>query len=349
MELSCVNGVRHITCVYRTPRWYASLWLPDGTPFDQSSRKFGDMDLVRKRLARYSSTLTQYGFKKPSLEDIDEGKKYGGSLYRSFEYWAKKGKISGFHGSVANCDGKNVTLSDGSVINDVDIIMCATGFHPDIPILPRDVFKKIYQPELKERRFLLYLLTFVPSMYDQSLAFVGAQPIVESNPTMFELQARLIGHYWSDVNRELPHASEERQNQWIEKNIITLDYSPLLPDICKQSYHIADDIAEFIGCKPKDPEVVSLLEDAGFIPEQYRIEGPHANPNALTRLKWKLEGNFKDTPQNILKHMRVSATTASVNLYFNRFVFSMAKPFLDYQEKKARRVNRDKEIEKQKF
>jgi len=210
-------------------------------------------------------------------------------------------------------------------------------------ILPRDIFQQIYRPEVKERRFLLYLLTFVPGWYNQSLAFIGIQPIVESNPTMFELQGRMIGHYWSGAKSLLPQATEALQQKWIHKNLVQIDYSPLLPDIAKQSYHIADDIAQFIGCKAQNAEIVNLLSEAGFIPEQFRIEGPHKNDRALEILKWKLDNRFKDSPENMLKHMRLTGKVSPIKLYARKCAFTVIKPMLDKEEKKARLLNKEKE------
>jgi dimethylaniline monooxygenase (N-oxide forming) len=345
MELSCLSGAKHITCVYRTPRYYVPMWLPDGTPFEQTSRKYADSSLIRKRLDKGGLQLSRYGFVKPNDAEVASGKmKTGISLCRSFEYWVKTGKIRGCHGTITNCEGKKVTLSDGSVIEDVDTILFTTGFEPDIPILPRDIFQQIYRPEVKERRFLLYLLTFVPGWYNQSLAFIGIQPIVESNPTMFELQSRMIGHFWSGAKTLLPQSTEETQQKWIYTHLIKNDYTPLLPDIAKQSYHIADDIAQFIGCKPQNAEIVNLLEEAGFIPEQYRIEGPHKNEQALALLKWKLDNRFKDSPANMIKHMRLTGKVSPVKLYGRKCLYNIIRPLLDKEEKKARLLNKEKEI-----
>lgn len=344
MELSCLSGAKHITCVYRTPRYYMPMWLPDGTPFEQTSRKYSDPALMRKRFEKGSLQLSRYGFVKPNSADVISGKVFtGASLCRSFGHWVKKGKIRGCHGTITKCEGKTVTLSDGSVVEDVDTILFTTGFEPDVPILPRDIFHQIYRPEVKERRFLLYLLTFVPGWYNQSLSFIGIQPIVESNPTMFELQARMIGHYWSGAKTSLPRETKEAQQKWVDKHLIQIDYAPLLPDIGKQSYHIADDIAQFIGCKAQNPEVVNLLEEAGFIPEQYRIEGPHRNEHALDILKWKLESQFKDSPENMIKHMRLTGQVWPIKYYAFKCVFTVVKPLLDKEEKKARLTHREKE------
>ncbi|ETO18769.1 monooxygenase, partial [Reticulomyxa filosa] len=88
MELSCLSGIKDVTCVYRNPRWYVSLWMPDGTPFEQTSRKFSDFSLTKKRLSKFGYDLTKYGFVKPNDADVNSGKqKTGVSLCRSFDYW----------------------------------------------------------------------------------------------------------------------------------------------------------------------------------------------------------------------------------------------------------------------
>ncbi|ETO04321.1 dimethylaniline monooxygenase, partial [Reticulomyxa filosa] len=207
-------------------------------------------------------------------------------------------------GSIAHIgdNGRDVEISDGTVFKDVSYIIRCGGTVNDIPYLPREIVYRILNAPLSERRFLLFLLTFLPKCYMKSLAFVGIQGIGESFPSQCELQSRLIAFYWANVNdvmNKLDKMTYEEQVHWIDKVLVEMDFFRGFNEIAFTSKIILDEIARIIGVTPdfanfepiKDDVVRQfLIKSKPLYPEKFRLVGPNAQPNLLDSLQQKVLG-----------------------------------------------------------
>ncbi|ETO22367.1 dimethylaniline monooxygenase [Reticulomyxa filosa] len=205
-------------------------------------------------------------------------------------------------GSITHIEhnGQDVRLSDGTVFENVSYIICCNGTINDIPYLPREIVYRILNAPLSERRFLLFLLTFLPKCYMKSLAFVGIQGIGESFPSQCELQSRLIAFYWANVNdvmNKLDKMTYEEQVHWIDKVLVEMDFFTRFNEIAFTSKIILDEIArlievmpDFTNFEPIKDDVVRqfLIKSKPLYPEKFRLVGPNAQPNLLDSLQQKI-------------------------------------------------------------
>ena len=156
--------------------------------------------------------------------------------------------------------------------------MFATGYNSAAPykdILAADVFDQFHRPDIKHKRHLLYLLTFVAGYNTDNLAVVGGNTF--SGAFGYEMQSRLVAQVWTD-NVKIP--SLEEQNKWIKERMIDLDPFWYSSFIAASTY--MDELAEIIGCRPQKedyPEdaqyVYNMLENGGSLfPQQFRLRGP---------------------------------------------------------------------------
>eukprot|EP00483_Globobulimina_turgida_P006531 UN06541 len=188
--------------------------------------------------------LDDYGFVTPNIES--ENFKIG--FCKGLEYFCKQGIVLGIQGEIeAITNGNNIVVNRNVLIENVDIIMFATGY--DIcggykRILDKCVIDRFYKPQIKKIRNLLYLLTFIAGYETDNLAIVGGNNAI--SPTIYELQSRLIAQVWCG-NIDLP--SKQEQCKWIEENLIHHDPFWYIPALACHPY--TDQIAKFIGILPK--------------------------------------------------------------------------------------------------
>lgn len=96
---------------------------------------------------------------------------------------------------ISGCDGKQVTFTDGSIL-EADLIIDCSGFAPEFSFLPKQI-------ALADLHRLIF------DRNDPTLSFVGtARPIVGSVPALAEMQARFIAAVYSGRVR-LPHPDEQ--------------------------------------------------------------------------------------------------------------------------------------------
>jgi len=167
-----------------------------------------------------------------------------------------------------------VVFVDGTTA-DVDTIVLCTGFEP-----PRVDF-------LEERVAIdrLYRSSFSPAI-GPSLAFIGfLRPPLGAIPPMSEMQARWFAQLLSGA-AELP----QRQAMEIEiddvlarRRLYHRSVYDRLPTLVDYSTYM-DGLAALVGCKPRllsllrSPRLMYKVYTAPFSGAQYRLRGPHAQP-----------------------------------------------------------------------
>ncbi|XP_023284499.1 dimethylaniline monooxygenase [N-oxide-forming] 5-like [Seriola lalandi dorsalis] len=171
--------------------------------------------------------------------------------------------------------GSSVVFVDESVINEVDVVVFATGYNYSFPFLP---------PALQAKcgyRLRLYKHVFPPGLTRPTLAVVGFIHGLGAINPLAEMQARWATRVFKGLSA-LP--SEETMVEEIQKdttgmhqrfscsdrNPLQVDYIPYL-----------DSLAEQVGARPnipwllmKDPRLALQVLLGPCTPYQYRLEGP---------------------------------------------------------------------------
>ena len=176
-------------------------------------------------------------------------------------------------------DNSSVKFADGTVVKNIDAIVCNTGFTRSYEFL-QDGFENV---SFKSSRSL-FLHMFHPDL-DATFSFVGwVRPAEGGVPALSEMQARylarLLSHETSlpsDLKtRAAAEAQEERERFHIVPHLDTLCHYPTM----------MERIAELVGCKPNmlwilltDPILWYKLWFGSHQSAVYRLYGPGACPD----------------------------------------------------------------------
>ncbi|XP_018525669.1 flavin-containing monooxygenase 5 [Lates calcarifer] len=171
--------------------------------------------------------------------------------------------------------GSSVVFTDGSVINNVDVVVFATGYNYSFPFLPSALQAK------SGYRLLLYKHVFPPALTQPTLAVVGFIHGFGAVNPLAEMQARWATRVFKGLST-LP--SEERIIKEIQKDTKTMHQSfacsernPLQVDYIPY----LDSLAEQVGARPnilwllmKDPRLALQVWLGPCTSYQYRLTGP---------------------------------------------------------------------------
>jgi dimethylaniline monooxygenase (N-oxide forming) len=174
-------------------------------------------------------------------------------------------------------DGARFT--DGTEVK-ADVILFCTGYKPRFPFMDesygdfRDAYKNC----------------FVPSVGHTLCLIGGARPAFGSIPPVAEMQARWFALLVSG-KRTLP--SEEEMREQIQMNVDMVSRNFFA--IAKRLHYLIDypaymdDLGGIVGCKPslsklmRKPRLLKKVFCCPLISAQYRLEGPHANPEVAEK------------------------------------------------------------------
>jgi dimethylaniline monooxygenase (N-oxide forming) len=183
-------------------------------------------------------------------------------------------------GAISAVTQRGVVFVDGSTA-DVDVIVLCTGFERasapfiSVRIDLEKLYKNCFDPNWRER-----------------LAFIGfVRPSIGAIPPLAEMQARWFAQLCSG-NVHLPPVAQMQDH--IEGEVAARKrYHRLvfhrLPHLVDFSTYL-DDVAEMIGCKPRlidllrRPKLLYKLYTTAFSGVQYRLRGPHAEPELAARI-----------------------------------------------------------------
>ena len=207
---------------------------------------------------------------------------------------------------ICHFEGRNVHFVDGSVVENVDAVIAATGFKVDIPVLKDEELKMKYSHPR-------HLWNNMVAVDEKELFVVGfCRPHQINLITCCEMQARTLSQIISG-NKSFP--SDEVMKIEIEHTIAHMahtferGYKALVDFI-----PFNDKMANFIGCAPNmlklfftDIRMWIHMVFAPIQPCQYRLTGPGAN-HKLARdtimkspyYKWPKERIARDTNNFLL-------------------------------------------------
>ncbi|KAK7095176.1 flavin-containing monooxygenase 5-like [Littorina saxatilis] len=223
--------------------------------------------------------------------------------------------------NVQRVTSRAVEFADGSVEDDVDVIILATGYVFGFPFIDTSIL------DVQENKIELYKFVFPPDLAHPTLAIIGCiQPLGAIMP-ISEMQSRLAAgvikgsltlpsrdDMWSDVRRK----QEELKRQYVEsqRHTIMVDFLPFM-----------DELAELVGCKPnigqlmmRDPRLAIQVMFGPCSPYQFRLTGPGAWTGARDAIltQWQRVVSHLHTRQLPSSDIK---STASVSISIATVVF----------------------------
>ncbi|MEQ2188252.1 hypothetical protein GOODEAATRI_013132, partial [Goodea atripinnis] len=170
-----------------------------------------------------------------------------------------KPNIRRFHGS-------NVEFDDGSIVDDVDLVVFATGYNFSFPFLASNVVP------VSENQTSLYKYVFPPELDRPTLAIIGlVQPLGAIMP-ISEMQARWATRVFKALGYVLHILNSCFVIRYVssQRHTIQVDYIDYM-----------DEIADLVGVRPRisrllltDPRLGLNLLLGPCTPYQYRLRGP---------------------------------------------------------------------------
>ncbi|XP_048738339.2 flavin-containing monooxygenase 5-like [Ostrea edulis] len=169
-----------------------------------------------------------------------------------------------------------VEFDDGSCLENVDVVILATGYDYGYPFIDKDVV------DIRENVIDFYLYEFLPDLEKQTMAFIGCYQPTGAIMPIAEMQCRYAmqvfkgekilpnpDKMWGDIQRRRTAMKNRYVNT--QRHTIQVDYVPFL-----------DEMAVKVGCKPNllkfaltDPVFFLKLVFGPCTAYQFRLSGPH--------------------------------------------------------------------------
>uniref|UniRef100_A0A3Q3VS32 Flavin-containing monooxygenase n=1 Tax=Mola mola TaxID=94237 RepID=A0A3Q3VS32_MOLML len=167
--------------------------------------------------------------------------------------------------NVRRFQGSSVEFDDGSVVEDVDLVVFATGYRFAFPFLASHVIS------VTQNKVSLYKYVFPPELDRPTLAIIGlVQPIGATMPVS-EMQPDGPPRVFKGKT-----CSAQKKYVTCQRHTIQVDY-----------INYMDEIAELVGVRPNflrllltDPRLGLSVTFGPCTPYQYRLRGPGKWPRA---------------------------------------------------------------------
>uniref|UniRef100_A0A1A7YM31 Flavin-containing monooxygenase n=1 Tax=Iconisemion striatum TaxID=60296 RepID=A0A1A7YM31_9TELE len=177
--------------------------------------------------------------------------------------------------NIRRFQGSRVEFEDGSIVEDVDLVVFATGYKFSYPFLTSSVVS------VTENKASLYKYVFPPELDHPTLAIIGlVQPLGAIMP-ISEMQARWATRVFKDCIKLPPSAAMLRdvkcKQEAMAKRYVTSPRHTIQVDYVDYM----DQIAELVGVRPRitrmlltDPQLGLKVMFGPCTPYQYRLRGP---------------------------------------------------------------------------
>ncbi|XP_076583172.1 flavin-containing monooxygenase 5-like [Chaetodon auriga] len=225
--------------------------------------------------------------------------------------------------NIRRFQGSSVEFDDGSVVEDVDLVVFATGYTFSFPFLSS------YVVSVSENKASLYKYVFPPELDRPTLAIIGlVQPLGAIMP-ISEMQARWATRVFKGCIK-LPSATAMLKDVKYKQEAMAKTYITSQRHTIQVVYAIyMHEIADLIGARPSIPRLLLTDPRVGLnvllgpcTPYQYRLRGPGkwagARQAILTqweRIAWPMQTRPCDEPQYKRSFMwPLIVSTAAVGL-----------------------------------
>ncbi|XP_067662264.1 flavin-containing monooxygenase 5-like [Haliotis asinina] len=193
-----------------------------------------------------------------------------------------------------------VEFVDGTVEDDIDVIILATGYIFGFPFIDKSVI------DVQKNRVNMFKYMFPPDLPKQTLVVIGClQPFGAIMP-LAELQCRLATRVfkgicslpskyemWADIRKK--EANMAARYVESQRHTIQVDYVDFM-----------DELSELVGCRPNigrllliDPKLGLKCFFGPTTPYQYRLRGPgkwSGARDAIMTQTYRMEYPFKTKP-----------------------------------------------------
>ncbi|XP_049444135.1 flavin-containing monooxygenase 5-like isoform X2 [Epinephelus fuscoguttatus] len=177
--------------------------------------------------------------------------------------------------NIRRFQGSSVEFDDGSVVEDVDLVVFATGYKFSFPFLASHVVS------VSQNKASLYKYVFPPEMDRPTLAIIGlVQPLGAIMP-ISEMQARWATRVFKGCIK-LPSVASMLKDVECKKETMARRYVTSQRHTIQVDYvNHMDEIAELVGVRPNflkllltDPRLGLTVMFGPSTPYQYRLKGP---------------------------------------------------------------------------
>jgi dimethylaniline monooxygenase (N-oxide forming) len=151
---------------------------------------------------------------------------------------------------IQSIEGNTVTFKDG-LSEAFDIVICATGYHTDLSVVPEEIRSKVMyeSPVTGKRQPALYKWTLVPRY--QTFAFAGQHSGIGPNWPAIEMCSRYVAKVFAG---DVPRPSEERIDAGAEAFRRFRDENPWHQQ--ELSLLVQELLAEEIGVAPSKVDAI---------------------------------------------------------------------------------------------
>nr|XP_057929034.1 flavin-containing monooxygenase 5-like [Doryrhamphus excisus]XP_057929035.1 flavin-containing monooxygenase 5-like [Doryrhamphus excisus] len=171
--------------------------------------------------------------------------------------------------------GSSVEFDDGSIVEDVDLVVFATGYRFSFPFLASHVVS------VSSNKASLYKYVFPPELDHPTLAIIGlVQPLGAIMP-ISEMQARWATRVFKGCIK-LPSVADMMDDIQCKEDTMAKRYVTSQRHTIQVDYNVyMDEIAVFLGVRPNiprllltDPRLALNVLFGPVTPYQYRLKGP---------------------------------------------------------------------------
>ena len=230
--------------------------------------------LLRDRVLRVAGNPADFGAPEPDVDFLVAGH----SLSQDYLAQVRAGSIR-CRPAIVSTLGDQVSFADGSQ-EEVDTIVCATGYRLDLPYLSDDVLST-FGAELR-----LHHRTVHPDL--PGLGLTGQFALQGPYFPLLELQARLIVNSWCG-SAAAPDLRADRES------------IAVAPPPVESHNVLALALADAAGVAPDvrgRPELAEALLFGPMLPARYRLDGPGARPDAVELFRDQLAGSPRATVES---------------------------------------------------
>jgi len=208
---------------------------------------------------------------------------------------------------VRRINKRSVEFTDGTIEEDIDTIVCCTGYKPDYSFLDKssvDYYKDG-----------LYKRVFPPTLEKPTLSFIGSIYVQGGIIPACEIQARWAVHVFNGHDKLPSKEDQVAQVAAYKKEAIERWSVTQYQDMFVKHIEYMDDIAEQIGCRPnlfsilfKDPLLAWRMFFGRCMPAQYRLTGPHPWAGARDFIVQEEERWIKPQKKRTIKSIEENGT-----------------------------------------
>ncbi|KAK5869970.1 hypothetical protein PBY51_024642 [Eleginops maclovinus] len=231
--------------------------------------------------------------------------------------------------NIRRFQGSSVEFEDGSVVEDVDLVVFATGYRFSFPFLASHV------TSVSGNKASLYKYVFPPELERSTLAIIGlVQPLGAIMP-ISEMQARWATRVFKGCIK-LPSVASMLKDVQCKQESMAKRYVPSQRHTIQVDYlGYMDEIARLLGVRPNIPRLLLTDPRLGLkvlfgpsTPYQYRLKGPGKWAGARQTIftQWErvaqpMQTRPCDDPQtkrSFMWPLILSAALVGLAVYINR-------------------------------